>query len=80
MIRFTIREVVLLTGIVGLATGWCVDRQQLTKRQEFLLEGASRLQEHFNHKYGREVPLIVDGRSWPTGEQVDYPDDQQSLE
>ena len=29
---FTIRELLLLTAIVALAAGWCLDRQQLVAR------------------------------------------------
>ena len=34
MFRFTIRELVLLTLVVGLALGWWIDRARLRNRAE----------------------------------------------
>ena len=34
MFRFTIRDVVLLTVVVGLALGWAVDHVQIARRLE----------------------------------------------
>jgi hypothetical protein len=37
MFRFTIRDVLLMTAIVALATGWAIDRRQLARESLFRL-------------------------------------------
>ena len=41
MFRFTIRELVLLTLVVAMGVGWCVDRanQQAAWRRAFRIQG-----------------------------------------
>ena len=36
MFRFTIRELVLVTAVVALVLGWCLDHRQATSRRENL--------------------------------------------
>jgi hypothetical protein len=67
MFRFTIRELVLLTLIVGLGLGWGLERLEQTRlraRLDFLERGA-----HMVIKQER-ISVILDERSWPSGEPV----------
>src|SRR5688572_25650904 len=43
MFRFTIRELLLSTVIVGLGVGWCVDRSRLAKDRQELQRSESEL-------------------------------------
>ena len=38
MFRFTIRELVLLTLVVGMGVGWCVDRRRLSQDARIAIE------------------------------------------
>jgi len=64
MFRFTIRELVLLTSVVALGLGWCLERTRLQARLDFLERGAGMVIKE------QRISVIVDERSWPSGEPV----------
>lgn len=66
MLRFTIRELVLLTVIVGIGIGWWVDRTRLwshSNQMEFVAENLLLEIEHITGK-SHSVKLS-DGTAWP---------------
>jgi len=59
MLRFTIRDVLWLTLVVGLAVGWGLDRRRLEERYEALQRNQPQLQtleEGFRKLLGGEEP------------------------
>ena len=65
MFRFTIRELALLTTVVGLGTGWWLDHTRLSTRVTFLEFGANELIEIEN------MTVEVNGKPWPGTQQTD---------
>ena len=53
MLRFTIRELVLLTLVAALALGWWIDRSRLTVQNSALIEEAKVLR--FEALRAREI-------------------------
>jgi hypothetical protein len=56
MLRFTIRDVLWLTVVVGLATGWLVDNRIKAARYSFLLKEYGRILPHAPLEYRAQFP------------------------
>jgi hypothetical protein len=63
--RFTIRDVLLVMVIIGLAVGWWIDRGRLAARVAFLEQGADAVMADIGRRAGVPINLTIEGKRWP---------------
>jgi hypothetical protein len=66
MFRFSIRDVLWLTVVVGLAIGWGLDHWRLAHKAGEWEVVAAHVAEQYRMRTGQAFPaLFVDGKLWP---------------
>jgi hypothetical protein len=61
MIRFTIRDVLLVTVMVGLVLVWWIDRSKLVRERNFWKENAESFATVIRRDLGWEIVVTDDG-------------------